>query len=485
MGGISTKKATAPPDDGLARIGARLDRLGSSVTIWVLVLALSFGGFFDAYLLSSGPVIIPGLVESGLLVSGSRHADTLAELFNLHTPAGFFAITYAGLWVAAFFFGFVADRFGRRTVFTIGLLWFSIAGAFMALQQTANGLILWRFLLAIGAGIEVITIDSYLSELMPKDARGKAFAVNNAIHSAGKPIASLAAFGLSLAMTSGIHQTLFGLEGWRWVVLIGSIGAIVVWPLRLLIPESPRWLATHNKLPAAEKIVSMLEVRVEKERGERLPPPNPVVDLVPQRQGRFLEMFGAEYLPRTVMLSVFHLLQAIALHGFVNWMPTLLVSHGVSITRSLGYVFAMTLIAPLGPLACLWFADKVERKWQIVVSALVVAMCGFTLALSRDPLIVIPVGGLELLAAAVLNFAFHAYQAELFPTRIRVQGVGFVYSWSRVSAALSGFLVAYILGRYGTPAVFALFTGSMLALAIFIALMGPRTRGQSLESLSP
>jgi putative MFS transporter len=483
--GVSAEKATSAPGDGLAAIGARLDRLGSSVTLWVLVLALSLGGFFDAYLLSSGPVIVPGMVESGLLAKGSRHADSLAEIFNLHTTAGFFATTYAGLWVAAFFFGFIADKFGRRTVFTVGLLWFSIAGAIMAFQETASGLIFWRFLLAIGAGIEVITIDSYLSELMPKDARGKAFAVNNAIHSAGKPIATLAAFALSMAMTSGVHQTLFGLEGWRWVVLVGSVGAIVVWPLRLLIPESPRWLAAHGKLAEAEKVVSRLEARVERERGKPLPPPEPVAKQPPHKHGRFLEMFGPEYLPRTVMLSVFHLLQAIALHGFVNWMPTLLVSHGVTITESLGYTFAMTLVAPLGPLACIWFADKVERKWQIVASAIVVALCGFTFTLSRDPLIIVPAGALELLAASVLNFAFHAYQAELFPTRIRVQGVGFVYSWSRVSAALSGFLVAYILGKYGTPAVFVLFTGSMLTLALFITFLGPRTRGQSLETLSP
>ena len=185
------------------------------------------------------------------------------------------------------------------------------------------------------------------------------------------------------------------------------------------------------------------------------------------------------------MLSVFHLLQAIALHGFVNWMPTLLVAHGVTITESLGYTFAMTLVTPLGPLACIWFADKIERKWQIVGSAIVVALCGFAFVLSRDPDIIVPAGAIELLAASVLNFAFHAYQAELFPTRIRVQGVGFVYSWSRVSAALTGFLVAFILGKYGTPAVFVLFTGSMVTLALFIALLGPRTKGRSLEALSP
>lgn len=166
-------------------------------------------------------------------------------------------------------------------------------------------------------------------------------------------------------------------------------------------------------------------------------------------------------------------------------MPTFLMKQGVSVTDSLGYTFGMALVTPLGPLACMGFADKIERKWQIVASAVVIAVVGLVFANSRDPLIIVPAGAIELLAAAVLNYSFHAYQAELFPTRIRVQAVGFVYSWSRVSAIFTGFLIAFILREYGVPAVFVLFTGSMLLVALFIAVWGPKTQDRSLETLSP
>ena len=185
------------------------------------------------------------------------------------------------------------------------------------------------------------------------------------------------------------------------------------------------------------------------------------------------------------MLSLFHILQAIGLYGFINWMPTFLVHEGVSIVHSLGYTFGMALVAPLGPLLCLSFADKIERKWQIVGSALAVAIAGLMFAYFRSPYIIVPMGGFELLSAAILSYNFHAYQAELFPTRIRVQAVGFVYSWSRISATFSGFLIAFVLGRYGVSWVFLLIAGSMVLVALFIGVMGPLTKDRSLETLSP
>ncbi len=470
--GVVSNNSTFGPESGLPEIGARLDRLASSRSVWVIILLLAFGGFFDAYMQSSGGNIAPGLFKSHLL------SATTKDFFSFKGYAAFTGATFIGLLIASSCFGVLADWFGRRAIFTVGLLWFSICGLIMALQTTSGGIIFWRFMLAIGTGLEVITIDAYLSELVPKNSRGKAFAINNSIHSTGQPLAALAAFLL-------VPHVVFGMDGWRWVVILGTVGAIVVWPLRLLIPESPRWLAAHGKLDRAEKIVSRLEAQVERETGKPLPPPEPVLHRPPQKVGRYSQIFSREYLPRTFMLSLFHLLQAFGLFGFVSWMPTFLIKQGISVTNSLGYTFGMALVAPLGGIACLSFADKIERKWQIVAAALMVAAAGIVFSQSRDPHIIIPAGGIELLSAAILSFNFHAYQSELFPTRIRVQAVGFVYSWSRISAAFSGFVIAYVLGRYGAPTVFLLFTASMLMVALSILTLGPRTKQRSLESLSP
>ena len=69
------------------------------------------------------------------------------------------------------------------------------------------------------------------------------------------------------------RPTIVRLEGWRWVAFIGGAGAIVVWLLRLSLPESPRWLAQHGRHADAERIIAMIESRVQAETGRPLPPP--------------------------------------------------------------------------------------------------------------------------------------------------------------------------------------------------------------------
>ena len=93
--------------------------------------------------------------------------------------------------------------------------------------------------------------------------------------------------------------------------------------------------------------------------------------------------------------------------------------------------------------------------------------------------------GLSLtLANNILSFAYHGYQPELFPTRIRAQAVGFVYSFSRLSTMFSAFVIAAILKSFGAPGVFVFIAGCMAIVAAVIGLFGPRTRGVPLEQIS-
>ena len=87
-------------------------------------------------------------------------------------------------------------------------------------------------------------------------------------------------------------------------------------------------------------------------------------------------------------------------------------------------------------------------------------------------------------ANCALSYAFHTYQAELFPTRIRARAVGFCYSWSRFSTIFSSFMIAFFLGHFGTAGVFAFIAGSMAVVMAAIGAFGPRTRGLALEEIS-
>ncbi|QGZ59345.1 MFS transporter [Paraburkholderia acidiphila] len=454
-----------------AALSARLDRLPATRQLWMLVMLISLGGFFEVYDLIFTGYIAPGMAKSGMLQT-TTHA-----FFGFNGIGAFVAATFAGLFIGTFCFGWLPDRFGRRSVFTFSLLWYSVGSVAMAFQHTSQGLILWRFITGIGVGIEIVTIDSYVTEMVPQQMRGRAMALNQAIMFSAAPISALLSWWL-------VPQAPLGLDGWRWVVLAGSLGAAIVWFVRRAVPESPRWLVTHGQTEAAERVIAQMEQRAVRESGRALPEPSPTLVLPAHRRTSLAELWKPPYRARLIMLIAFNLCQAVGYYGFANWVPTLLIGQGVTVTKSLLYAVVIAIALPCGPLLAMLVADRIERKWLIVGSAFAVVVFGLLFAQARAPLALISLGVLISLAGQTISVCYHAYQAELFPTAVRCSANGIVYSASRVGAMMSGFIIAALLRDFGVSGVFAGITVCMLAVMISIGGFGPRTNGVRLEELS-
>ncbi|QCP53554.1 MFS transporter [Trinickia violacea] len=453
-----------------AALSARMDRIPATRYLWLLVLLISLGGFFEVYDLIFTGYIAPGMAKSGML------RTTTSAFFGLQGIAGFIAATFAGLFAGTFCFGWLPDRYGRRTVFTFSLIWYSVGSAIMAFQHTPEGLVLWRFITGIGVGIEIVTIDSYVTELVPQHMRGRAMAFNQMVMFAAAPVAAILSYWL-------VPTTLFGIDGWRCVVLAGSAGAVLVWFIRRAVPESPRWLAMHGRVEQGERVVQTMEARAEQQLGQALPPPLPAVALPPHRRASLAELWQPPYRSRLIMLVVFNFCQAIGYYGFANWVPTLLIGQGITVSKSLLYSSAIAIALPVGPLLAMLYADKVQRKWLIVVSALAVVMFGLLFGQVKTVVPLITLGVLISLAGQTISVCYHAYQAELFPTAIRCRANGIVYSASRVGAMMSGFVIASLLRDFGVTGVFTGITVCMLAVVVAIGGFGPKTNGVRLEEL--
>src|SRR5262249_38840045 len=98
--------------------------------------------------------------------------------------------------------------------------------------------------------------------------------------------------------------------------------------------------------------------------------------------------------------------------------------------------------------------------------------------------LLIALGVMLTFASNLMSASFHAYQTELFPTGIRTTAVGFVYSWSRLSAIFTSFVVAAMLRKFGTTGVFVFIAAAMLIVMAVIGFWGPRTRDIALEKIS-
>jgi len=452
-------------------ISARLDRIPATRTIWKFVVLLSLGFFFELYDLLYSGYVAPGLVRSGILTT------TTAGLFGMKGVAAFLASLFSGLFVGTICCGFLADRFGRRAIFTYSLLFYSAANLVMAFQVTASGLNFWRFMAGLGIGVELVTIGTYISELVPKHIRGRAFACEQAVGFMAVPVVALLSYLL-------VPHKPFGLDGWRWVVIIGAHGALFVWFIRRALPESPRWLAQKGRLAEADRVMSQLEATVAKELGRPLPSPAATHSQPAATGQRFFDIWRAPYGKRTSMMIIFNVCQTVGFYGFANWVPTLLVTQGITVTTSLLYSSIIAISAPVGPLIGLVIGDKFERKSVIVATAAAIVVCGLTFSQVSGGMLLIAMGVGLTLASNMMSYSFHAYQTELFPTSIRSSAVGFVYSWSRFSAIFTSFLIAGVLRKFGTTGVFVFIAAAMVIVMAVIGLMGPRTRNLALEEIS-
>lgn len=450
-------------------ISARLDRLPATWTVWKMILMLSLGFFFELYELFFTGYVAPGLVKAGILT------PTTHGLFGTTGVASFVASLFAGLYVGTLVCGYLADRFGRKAIFTWSLLWYVAANTVMAFQHSAGGLNLWRFISAIGVGVELITIGTYMSELAPKHLRGRAFAMCQAVGFSAVPVVAFLAYLL-------VPRAPFGFDGWRWVVLLGGTSALLVWYFRRNLPESPRWLVSKGRVIEAEELLVQLEQDVQRESGKALPVPGPA-DPLPKK-AQFLDIWSPAYRKRTVMLIIFHVFQTVGYFGFANWVPTLLVKQGITVTHSLLYTTIIALAAPVGPLVGVWVADRFERKHVIVAMATMNILSGLLFSQVSSVVAIVFLGITLTLEGNIISFTYHTYQQELYPTAIRGRAVGFVYSFSRLSAAFSAFFIAFTLRDFGVTGVFVFIAGAMLLVVLAIGAMGPRTRGRSLESIS-
>ena len=454
-----------------AAILARLDRLPGTRHIWLLIAMLSLGGMFELYDLFMTAYVVTGLMKAGLLT------NVKVSIFT--GPALFVAATFTGLFIGTLFFGYVADRYGRRTIFTYSMLWYSAATLVMAFQDTGFGVSLWRLIAGIGIGVELVTIDTYVSELVPKSMRGRAFAFNQGVQFSVVPVVAFVAYQL-------VPISPFGIDGWRWVVVIGSTGALFVWFIRRAIPESPRWLINQGRLDEAEAVTASIEAKVIADLGGKsLPVPESHAVEVAEPRGRLAEVFEPRYRSRTVMLMIFQFFQTFGFYGFAAWVPTLIAQQtGINLGASLLYSFIIAIANPFGPLLAMSFADKFERKWQLVGAACCIGVFGMLFSFQSTMPLLILFGVLITLSNNVLSYSFHGYQSELFPARIRARAVGFTYSLSRISAVFASFIIGFFLQTTGTKGVFGLIAFAMLIVVISIGGWGPRTLDLELEEIS-
>ncbi len=193
------------------------------------------------------------------------------------------------------------------------------------------------------------------------------------------------------------------------------------------------------------------------------------------KRGTFREIWAPQYRQRTLTLMVMNFFAAIGFFGFGNWLPALLSGQApASPIACCTPSYHPSLSAGLP--VCTRFVHRFENKWQIVLSALMTVIFGTLFALQNNPILLVICGFMITLSNASAHHQLSRLPGQVFPTHIRARAVGFCYSFSRLSTAVTSILIGIILQYAGTPGVISFIVVSMLMVMLSVGISA-RERG--------
>ncbi|MDT7793831.1 MAG: transporter, putative metabolite:H+ symporter [Mycobacterium sp.] len=468
---IEAKMATPSPTERqelLTDIGRRLDRLPIGAMHRKVVVAIGLGLFFEVY-----EIFLSSTIATALKTQYGLGGSALQLLL---------ASSFLGMFIGAAVFGRLADRIGRRRAFLLNLVWFSVWSVIAAFAPNPWFLVGARFMAGVGLGAEYPVADSYLSDVLPASHRGRMAAWAYTCSFLAVPVLGFLSLGLT-------ERSLFGVAGWRILLLIGAFGAVLVVFLRRGLPESPRWLAGVGRAEDARAAVRAFASGAD----PWLEDASDHVSAMPVRTSAQLEHITnplrrlrlSPYRERLVMLCVFHIFQPFGYYGFGTLAALVLLSRGYDVTSSLLFTALSYIGYPIGSLLSIPLLKRFERKYLVMAGVAAMAVCGLLFATVHSSALIVVFGFLTTAMSNVFSNVYHVYQAEIFPSDVRATAVGWTYSLSRLSSGALPFILIPVLDSYGAAAMFTVVVAALAATMAVIALMGPRTAGRNLEAINP
>lgn len=440
-------------------IGRRLDRLPPGRFHRRMLLLIGAGMFFDGFDIYLAAGVLGALVRDGLS--------------DVEGNAWFISATFAGMTLGAWLSGILGDRFGRRFSYQFNLAVFALASLAAVVAPSIGWLIACRFVMGLGLGAEIVIGYGTIAEFMPPAQRGRYAALLNLFTNLALFVATFGGF------------LIIPYFGWRCMFAIAGLGAGAVWFMRKSMPESPRWLESKGRLAEADRIVAAIECDVLAGGGGAAPTfAEGALPAAPSRQG-LASLFRGHLLPRTVTGMVINVVNNLITHGFITWMPTFFIAEGLTVTRSLAFTAVMTLGAPFGSLLGFAVTDRLGRKRGTVIFSLIALVIGLAYPQVSAPAAVMALGFCLIACVFVLGaLSIGGYVPELFPTEVRLRGVGLCSTTGRLANVAIPFLIAFLYGQGGVAAVLGLISAGLLVQAVVVAVLGIETRGLALEAVA-
>ena len=457
-GVVGRNAGPGTPADIVGRI-ERMPMSGWHTRVRVIIGIATFFDAFDALMIG---YVLPILVPQWHLTGPQ---------IGLMVSAGF-----AGQMVASVFFGVLAERFGRIRVLAAATALFGLMSCACAFAWDYNSLLIFRTIQGFGIGAEVPIAMTYISELAKAANRGRFVVLYELI------------FPIGLVCSVLVGWLVVPVLGWRWLFIFGGVPALLIAPLQLRLPESPRWLAARGRHEDSDRSMIRMETAVGASVGYALPAVTSPA-LPPARKASLADLFGPVYLRRTLSVWAIWFAAYLLNYSMVSWLPTLYRGlFKFSVSDALGYGLITAFVGLLGTAVCVFIFDYLSRRLvfsvAFVCAALPLLVLWYYGATSANFLLVMSTTSYFFIS--VLSMGTFVYTPEIYSNRSRALGMTSAGVWSKGASMIGPILIgAFVGSASGLGSAFLIFGVVGLAASVVCGLFVVETRGRTFEEVSP
>ncbi|ACV59088.1 MFS transporter [Alicyclobacillus acidocaldarius] len=387
-------------------------------------------------LVSSGLGLLFDAFDVGIL---SYVLVVLAKQWHLtHTVTGLVgSVSSLGMAVGSALAGLFADRFGRRSLFLVTILIYSLATGLSAFAAGIGIFFVLRFFVGLGLGGELPVATTYVLESSPDEVRARRVVFLESFWAVGSLAAALVSYFVIPA------------SGWRAVFLIGAIPALYTIVLRFALPEAARYARLQRRSTFGESVRNIWSRKLAR---------------------------------RSLVSSVVWFVMNYSYYGMFLWLPSVLYDKGYSLVHSLGYSLIMTLAQIPGYMTAAWLVERWGRKRTLVAAMILTALSALAFGFAWNTASLIVFG---LLLSFFMLAAFagtYAFTVEQFPTMFRATGMGWAAGFGRFGSAIAPFATGWLLGAHlGYEWVFGVFFAVLFVGFVIVTALGKETKGAALD----
>lgn len=416
-----------------------------------VLAVITFAYFFDVidYIILGS--LVPDMIHSGFAGPAEIGAIGTAQL--------------VGLFLGAIGQGEFTDRFGRKRVFQMAVLVYSVATICSALSPNVFWFLICRFIAGVGFGAAQPLCFSYAAEYSPKANRGRITAFMQFIGGA-------CVWPIGTAFALGFRDSL----GWWGIWMVIGLAGLIIFCFSFALPESPRWLVTHGQ---GDRALDLLE-----RMGCGRPREPLTTDARSDIRSDPIAVVFRQYRGRIIASMICFFAFFTAALGLGGWLPNILAERGFTITKSLTFTFGMQLAFPLSSLFMMYALERFGRIPTSLAAFILATLFAIGFYYSASDQMVLIIGFFMTFFVQLAGNSMQIFTAEVFPTNARASGFGIAQSGGRLGTAVSFYLIA-IAQAYGLGYVMTGIAVLLAIAAVAVTKISGETRGLALDKIAP